>query len=289
MKKFKKIANAVIVIFIVITVAGIIYVLQFKEKTPPLREVQKEIKKPAVKKAKVPKEKHPQPIPEERERPVKKVAIIIDDIGYDLEAVRALMKMKADLTFAILPLQAHSREAAEMLHKASKEILLHLPMEPIAYPHEKPGEGALFTDMTHEELRLQLKRDMASVPYAVGVNNHMGSKIMRDEEKLAIVFRELKKHKMFFIDSRTAADTHAAAVAEKVGLKIAERNVFIDNDHDYKQIYDNLLNIAQKNDGFPLILIGHPHPETIRALNAALKIFRDRGIRIVRVSRLIEG
>jgi hypothetical protein len=216
------------------------------------------------------------------------VAIIIDDIGYDLNAARELLKIDVNLTFAILPMLAHSREAAEMFHKASRETLLHLPMEPVSYPREKPGEGALFTDMNDEEIIMQLKKNIVSVPHISGVNNHMGSKFMLDEQKLALIFRELKKNKLFFVDSRTSPDSKTVSAAKSTGLKIAERQIFIDHQRDYKEIYGILVKVAKSDDRSPKIMIGHPYPETIRALKDAAKVFKENGVSIVPVSEIIK-
>jgi polysaccharide deacetylase 2 family uncharacterized protein YibQ len=220
---------------------------------------------------------------------VKKVAIIIDDIGQDMKPVRELLSIDADITFAILPLLPHSQEAAETLHKANRETLLHLPMEPLSYPKEKPGTGALFTEMNDAEIVSQLEKNMASVPYVSGVNNHMGSKFMTDEEKLVPVFRQLKKRGLFFIDSRTTRSSKTLSAAEKVHLTVASRRVFLDNDRDYQKIYQILMEVAEAPDGgAPLIVIGHPYPETIRAIRDASKVFREKGISIIPVSQLIK-
>lgn len=221
--------------------------------------------------------------------PLKQVAIIIDDIGYDLVTVRELLSIDADITYAILPLVAHSREAAEMVHKANHETLLHLPMEPLAYPREKPGNGALFTDMNDEELIFQLHSDLASVPYVSGVNNHMGSKFMSNEERLLTVFRELKKKDLFFIDSRTTRNSKTTAASQKARLTVASRKIFLDNERDYSKIYRILMEVADMPaDGSPLIIIGHPHPETIRAIRDASKVFREKGVSIIPVSKLLQ-
>lgn len=218
----------------------------------------------------------------------RQVAIIIDDIGYDMKPVRELLAIDENITFAILPLLAHSREAAEALHQAHREILLHLPMEPLSYPKEKPGSGALFTDMNDEEILFQLQRNMESVPYASGVNNHMGSKFMADEEKLTLVFRELKKKNLFFIDSRTTRDSKTEAAAHEVRLTVMSRKIFLDNERDYSRIYQVLMEAAREADGnSPLIVIGHPYPETIRAVREAGKAYREKGIVIVPASALL--
>jgi hypothetical protein len=283
MKLFKKLFTASVILLIVASIAGIIYVSQFKEEPPVKKESKKEARQVKIKKSKTEKSKLLPP----KVVVKKQIAIIIDDIGYDLKPVKELLKINADLTFAVLPGLSHSSEAAQMLRKAKKEILLHLPMEPLSYPNEKPGEGALFTDMNDEEIIFQLRKNIKSIPNIAGVNNHMGSKFMMNEDKLALIFRELKKKNLFFIDSRTSAETKAAAAANKVGLPMSERKIFIDNDRDYKKIYNNLINISKANDNTPVILIGHPYPETILAIKDATKVLRDQGISIVPVSKII--
>jgi hypothetical protein len=286
--------------------------LQVKEEQPVIKEKEKETKQiepqksitPPALKAKSAKERTSASIPIEKKEkkkivvskiekiplPLRQVAIIIDDIGYDLVPVKELLKVNADITYSVLPFLIHSREAAEMLHKANKEILLHLPMEPVSYPREKPGSGALFTDMNNEELIFQLEKDIEAVPYIVGINNHMGSKFMKDKEKLTLIFSKLKKKNLFFIDSRTAANSEAFAAAQKVGLQVAARKIFLDNNRDYNEIYNNLINITNNNgDVSPLIVIGHPHPETIRAIKDAARVFREKGILIVPVSQVIKA
>ena len=288
MRLFKRLFSALVIFLIVVSIAGIIYVLQFKEEPSVIKEPKKETKQKEPRKAVTPKKEKekslsPKPVS------LRQVAIIIDDIGYDLKPVKELLKINADLTFAILPFCTHTREAAEMFHRAHRETLLHLPMEPVSYPREKPGNGALFTDMNDEELIFQLEKDIADVPYISGVNNHMGSKFMMDEKKLTLVFNKLKKNNLFFVDSRTSADSKAFVTAEKVGLQVAARKIFLDNNRDYNEIYNNVINIAKKDsDVSQMILIGHPYPETIRAISDAMKVLREKGISIVPVSQIMK-
>ncbi len=109
-----------------------------------------------------PREKALQPTPPERkeaeaESEGRQIAVIIDDIGYDLRLVEDLMRIEAPIAFAILPHTPHAREAARLLHAAGKEILLHLPMEPRSYPAENPGEGRSFVDMDEGQIRRQIE------------------------------------------------------------------------------------------------------------------------------------
>ena len=289
-----------VISLIVISVAAIIYTMQFQEvptnvtlpKKEPTQADTPKIVPSVAGKAKPAKQKEKIVVSkiEKIPLPLRQISIIIDDIGNDLAPVRELLNIDAGITFAILPLCSNSREAAEMIHKSGKETLLHLPMEPNSYPKEKPGDGALFTDMNNEELIFQLENDLASVPYVSGVNNHMGSKFMANEEKLSLVFSKLKKKKLFFIDSRTTANTKAYTASEKVNLQLASRKVFLDNERDYNEIYKRLLSAAQNSsDAAPIIIIGHPYPETIRAIRDATRVLRKKGILIVPVSKLLKG
>ena len=323
MKKKRKnnVLTAVLIALIVLSVAAIVYVIMFHReetvvvKSPSEQKKQTTQQKAATKEkpqalapAKKLREKardlpQPPPVtgnPAEKEDVViakitpprlklKQAAIIIDDIGYDMAPVHELLRVDADITFAILPLLAHSREAADMLHKANRETLLHLPMEPLSYPKEKPGNGALFSDMNDEEIVFQLEKNLASVPYISGVNNHMGSKFMADEERLMLVFKQLKKKDLFFIDSRTTNNSKTTAASQKAHLTVASRKIFLDNDRDYSKIYQILMDVGNAPAGnAPLIVIGHPYPETIRAIRDANKIFREKGVSIVPVSKLMK-
>ena len=311
MKLFKRLFTGLLILLIIVSIAALIYILQWNEEPadvgPPEKEAKQSSHLPAVL-SKADKDKPIKETPQVRETPPGKekdkallaniekmpprqVAIIIDDIGNDMSPVRELLKIDTGITFAILPLCSHTRDAADLLHRAHREILLHLPMEPASYPREKPGNGALFTDMNDEELLSQLDKDLASVPYVSGVNNHMGSKFMSDEEKLTVIFNRLRKENLFFIDSRTAADSKALAASEKVGLPLASRRIFLDNSRNYKEIYKILIEVAENTDGgdvAPVIIIGHPYPETIRAIKDATRIFRAKGVAIVPVSKLIK-
>jgi hypothetical protein len=215
-----------------------------------------------------------------------KIAIIIDDIGFDLSSVRELLKIDAPIAFAVLPHVQYSVTAAEILRGAGREILLHLPME----PHDSginPGIGALFRWMGEAEIRRQVEDDIAAVPYATGVNNHMGSAFMEDGEKLTIVFEELKKRGLFFIDSRTTPHSKAGNLALKMGITFATRKVFIDNGQDREITVRSLLGHLEKKSGNRMVMIGHPYRSTVLALKEAIPILKARGVEIVPLTEML--
>ncbi|MEA1935619.1 MAG: divergent polysaccharide deacetylase family protein [Thermodesulfobacteriota bacterium] len=220
----------------------------------------------------------------------QKVAIIIDDIGYDLSPLNELLKINAPITFSILPHCPYSIDAAEKLHRAGKEILLHLPMEPYGYPDKNPGTGALFSWMNEEEIKRQTKEDIEAVPYISGVNNHMGSKFMENEDKLNIVLNQLNEEGLFFVDSLTTRHSKGKKLAKEIGLRFVSRDIFIDNNQDFTLILQNFTNPLKKRKRWKtLLIIGHPYPCTISALKDAVLKIKAEGIDIVPVSDLINN
>ena len=217
------------------------------------------------------------------------VAVIIDDVGFDLRIVKELAGIQAPIAFAILPHTPHAAEAAGFLHAAGKEILLHLPMEPRSYPTDSPGAGALMVDMDERQIRKQVQENLTAVPYASGVNNHMGSRFMEDEARLTIVMEELKKRGLYFVDSRTTPDSRGREAANRTGVRFAARSLFIDHAPGYAAAMENLTGPFRRGgaNGKPVLMIGHPHPETVRALRDALPRWHAEEVRLVALPTLL--
>jgi len=220
----------------------------------------------------------------------KKIAILIDDIGYDPGALRRLLAIEAPLAFSVLPRIPHSRSSAEAVHRAGKEVLLHLPMEPHGYPDRNPGRGALFASMTAREIRKTLEEDMKSVSRAEGVNNHMGSKFMEEREPLRVVFDVLDARGLYFVDSVTTDASVARELAAEKNLRFAPRDLFIDDaeDREWARVHLERL-LETRSEWNELLLIGHPYPETVAALEEMIPRFQSRGIEFVPLSALVES
>lgn len=221
--------------------------------------------------------------------PRRLMALVIDDIGYDMVAVDALLSLNIPLTFGVLPHCPYSSASARRAHEAGHEVILHLPMEPLGHPETDPGEGALLVDMTKREMLNTLESNLRSVPHVSGVNNHMGSRFMEHEDKLIVVFRELKKRGYFFLDSLTSPTTKGKSAANTVSIDYITRDVFLDNSRNKEETFKVLMELVYTNNRWTkLVVIGHPYPSTLRALERALPHFAANGIETVPVSRIIE-
>jgi polysaccharide deacetylase 2 family uncharacterized protein YibQ len=219
---------------------------------------------------------------------LKRVAIIIDDLGYNLEMINALVEINKPLTLSIIPHLKHSKATAQIAHSRGYEVMLHLPMEPENYPQYDPGAGALLIKMTPDEIYRTVIEDISSIPYIKGVNNHMGSKATQDYTMMLEVLKIIKEQNFYFIDSQTSEHTVAYQVAKELGIPSAKRTFFIDEAPDViytERELKSLYEYAVKNGC--AIGIGHAYPATIQALKKVLPDFDDSKVKLVFASEIV--
>lgn len=220
---------------------------------------------------------------------VARIAIVIDDLGNDSGALERIAAWRYDVAGAVLPGLPDSAAAARQLARSGKEVLLHLPMEPDGYPDVKPGPGVVLRSDSDERIAEIVAEDLASVPGAIGVNNHMGSAATADARVMRAVVRVLADRGLFLLDSRTTEASVARRMADEISLPAVSRRVFLDSVPTSAAIdrsFRELLARARK-DGSALA-IGHPYPETMAMLERELPTLADKGVELVRVRTLLE-
>jgi polysaccharide deacetylase 2 family uncharacterized protein YibQ len=168
-------------------------------------------------------ESPPEPVPRRRGT----LVFVIDDAGNNLRELEPFLRFPGPLTIAVLPGLPYSAEAARRIRAAGKEVFLHQPMEAIG--GQDPGPGAVYAGMGPGEIRAIVERNIAELGPIAGMNNHQGSKITKDAEAMGTLLALCREYGIYFLDSRTTADTTAPAVAKRMGIKIGERDVFLDN------------------------------------------------------------
>lgn len=211
------------------------------------------------------------------------IALIIDDVGYDLPALKRILDLHFPVAISILPDAPYAREAAEMAHKAGKVVMLHMPMEP-ANPHYRERMDASFLrgDMGEDTVRLMLQHGLEKVPYVQGINNHMGSFLTSMEEPMRWVMQFCQEHGLFFVDSKTSAKSVAADIAADYGLNWGARRVFLDHsveEKDMKHAWLLAQHCAQRQGG--CIVIAHPHAETVNFLEQYMPYERPEMMRSI--------
>jgi uncharacterized protein len=215
------------------------------------------------------------------------IAIVIDDCGVDELRTRGAMALPAALTLAFLPYPGASASLSHQAHMAGHEIIVHLPMEPKGA--ENPGPMALTDGLSEAEITQRLDWALSRVSDYDGANNHMGSRFTASREALLPVMHELSARKLFFLDSRTTADTQAEKLAREAGILTGARDLFLDNDQAAPAVERALARVEEQARAHgSAIAIGHPHAETLAALKIWTKDVEARGFRLVTLKTVLE-
>ncbi len=218
-----------------------------------------------------------------------RIALIIDDIGRCRSIARCFLKLPVDLTFAVLPHLAHSERLAHEIHGHERELLLHQPMEPFD-PRRSPGPGAVYVGDSRDRIDNVVASNIHSVPHAIGVNNHMGSRFTSSRPAILPALQTIKRMGLFFVDSMTSHRSCAYRTACRINMPAGRSDAFLDTtrhpDAIIHRLYQ-LVNAALTNGA--AIGIGHPYPETAAAIHQFSAEIEGTGVEIASISSVLNS
>lgn len=230
---------------------------------------------------------------EEKEKQVKagkkyngRMAVVIDDCGYDMGPVRSLIRAGGNFAFAILPFKGNSKAALELIKNNGNIAMLHLPMEPISGTSSE--SKFIKVGMKADEIEKITKEALDNLPGVQGVNNHQGSKATADYSTMKVVMGVLKKRDLFFIDSRTSNSSVAEKLAGQLGVRTGRNNRFLDNSSSVSDIKEQIWEAAKAADKYgSVIVICHARPGTAQAWTEVIEEVKKSGIKFVAVTDLL--
>ena len=215
------------------------------------------------------------------------IVLILDDVGWDHQPLHAAMALDTNVNFSVLPNTPNGAQFARQLHASGFEVLCHLPMEPEGFPSVSPGSGAVLTSMSDVEIAQATSTNVASVPFARGVNNHMGSRATKDRRVMRGVLESLPTG-MYFIDSRTTGSSVGFELAREMKVPTAARHVFLDDVQTDGAVREQLAELRRTaEERGTAIAIGHMYPITIHTLASVLPELRRDGFRLIRASEAV--
>jgi polysaccharide deacetylase 2 family uncharacterized protein YibQ len=194
--------------------------------------------------------------------------------------------LPSNVTFAILPNKALSKTFSSRAAAQQREVMLHMPMESLAGNNQE--KNVLLSSMKPKQIVQTLRNALSTVPHAVGVNNHMGSRLTQLTLHMSVTMEFLSEKGLFFVDSRTTRYSKAETIAKKSGVLSAKRNVFLDHTPSTEQIdkqFNRLLRLSKKY-GFA-VGIAHPYPQTLEYLQVHLTTLQQHGIKLVKMSDIL--
>ena len=214
------------------------------------------------------------------------IAIVIDDLGVNAARTMQAIELPANVTLSFLPYPRRSLELSRRARQAGHEVIVHLPMQPSG--NENPGERALQVGLAPEELHNRIGWALTRVSDYDGINNHMGSRFTESRSDVLPVMREVRSRRLFFLDSRTSAKSQVEDIAREVGVLTGRRDIFIDSERSASSIARQLSRVEEfARENGNVIAIGHPYPETLKALAQWSKTIKARGFRLAPVREVL--
>jgi len=252
--------------------------------------IQKKLTKPPVVKPVVvkPVSKPVKPKPVVKTGVAPRLTIVIDDWGYNSSHCKSLESINAPLGIAVLPNLTYSKAVIDCAKADGKDPMLHLPIEPHVYRESYSSDYILKTDMSQPTVKKLLVKIFAEMPGVVGVNNHIGSKGTEDPVLMTTVLSEIKRRGLFFVDSLTSEQSVCSSVARKLKMRIAVRDVFLDNRNERPYIERQFMiaeRLAMKN-GYALI-IGHDRALTLQIIKEQVDKLAKEGFEFIPVKEYI--
>ena len=216
------------------------------------------------------------------------IAIVIDDIGNSQSDFKVL-DLPRSITLSILPYTPHAKQIAQQAKLQNREILLHIPMQAKASNHLL-GKGALLLNMKEKEFKSTLQHSIQRFPSATGINNHMGSDMTEHITQMHWTMDVLKTQGLYFLDSRTTAQSVAEYSARASGVPTLRRHVFLDNiktNQAMEKQFQHAIKLANKNKS--AVIIAHPYPSTIKYLQHRLNTEKGSSIQFVPLKKMLSS
>ncbi|WP_053362494.1 divergent polysaccharide deacetylase family protein [Bacillus sp. FJAT-27251] len=190
--------------------------------------------------------------------PKKTLAIVIDDFGNDMKGTSDMLSLPIPLTIAVMPFLPTTKQDAELAHKKGHEVIVHMPMEPKRGKKSWLGPGSITTDLSDEEIRNRIEKAIDEVPFAVGMNHHMGSKVTEDERIMRIILEVCKERNLYYLDSKTTDKSVIPKLAKELSVPYLENELFFDHVYSEQHIYRQASKIVdQLRKHKQIIAIGH--------------------------------
>lgn len=221
------------------------------------------------------------------------IVLVIDDFGNHNDGVEEMLKLKIPITAAVMPFQSNSASDAKLAHDSNLEVILHLPMEPNVGKKEWLGPRGITCDLDDRSIKSIVNDGLKEIKYAVGINNHMGSKATQDIRVMRDILEVAKEKDLFFVDSKTSPNSVVSEIADELNVPSFSRNVFLDGTKDINHIKKQILRLSDiaLKKGYA-IGIGHVGIEggkpTAKAIQETYPLLVKKGLRFITVKQLIE-
>ncbi len=226
------------------------------------------------------------PVPEG----VARIVIVVGGLGLSQTGTQgALDALPEDITLAFAPYGSSLQRWVGKAREDGHEVLLQIPLEPMNFPQDNPGEHTLLASggaANRQDLHWALGRMTA---YA-GVMNHMGARFTSEENALVPFLGEIGERGLFYLDDGSSPESLAATIGEALQVPVLTADRVVDRDRSPEAIERELIALeAIAHTRGLAIGVASAFPASVEAVARWVDAARARGIVIVPASAAIDS
>jgi len=234
---------------------------------------------------------HPRRTPEVAEAEPARLALVLYGFGEDPDHAEAMFALGVPFAAAIVPGASGSARLFRAARDHDRELVLHLPLEPLNYPQVNPGPGTVLVTMNEARITGLLRRHLAQAGPVVAVANHAGSLATQDMAVMTAIYHELARRHLPFLHMQPAAGAVCKALSGDLGVVYQEPDAVLDAetraakpralDAHWKQ----LIQLAKKRGR--LVVMIRATPQVLKWLPTATTTKRLDGVSLVPISAVL--
>ncbi len=121
-----------------------------------------------------------------------------------------------------------------------------VPMEPLNYPNDDPGQLALLTKNSDRRNLANFHATLARFDGYVGVTSYMGSRFTAQPKSLDPIMQDIAKRGLMYVDAKDTQFTQAPPKAQLLGIPVAINDRYIDTSLTAQEISQALIDLEDR-------------------------------------------
>jgi polysaccharide deacetylase 2 family uncharacterized protein YibQ len=158
-----------------------------------------------------------------------RVALVVGGMGLSQTGTqKAIEALPEDITLAFAPYGSSLQRWVDKARAEGHEVLLQIPLEPVGYPEENPGEHTLTVSTDHRATAEDLAWVLARMTSYAGVMNYMGGRFLSDSKALAPFLGAVGERGLFYLDDGSSPQSLAAPVGAALQVPVVTADYIVD-------------------------------------------------------------
>jgi uncharacterized protein len=215
------------------------------------------------------------------------IAIIVGGLGLSTSETQNVLSLPIDVTMGFSPYALDMAKFADTAYNNGYEVMINLPLEPVEYPDDDPGELALLSHLPVEENKKRINFIISQFLKCKGLYSVESQKFTRSIENDKMLLNTLKDQQKIFVFTNDTGSTVLQQIAQQTNYNLITNDSIIDQVASTDAINENLQNLEKlaKQNGYA-VGYANPYPITVDILKNWIPSLKEKNIKLVPISKI---